>query len=100
MRHSDVAITNPRVIVEVLSRSTHKDDGGTKFEDYRSIASFEEYVLVWQERVHVEVRRREGPKRWTIEELGAGDVVELRSLGVRVQIDALYEGAFGFRGDE
>jgi Uma2 family endonuclease len=99
-REDQDAITNPRVIVEVLSRSTHKDDLGTKFEDYRSIAAFEEYVLISQDRIHVEVRRREGPKRWTIEELSAGDELELRSLGIRMPVDALYEGAFGFRGDE
>lgn len=94
------AITNPRVIVEVLSRCTQKDDRGAKFEDYRSIEAFEEYVLVWQDRIHVEVRRREGPKRWTIEELGPGDELELRSVGVKLNVDALYDGAFAFRSDE
>lgn len=94
------SITNPRAIVEVLSRSTQKDDRGTKFEDYRSIEGFAEYVLLWQDRVHVEIRRREGARRWTIEELGAGEVLELRSVGVTLSIDALYDGAFEFRGDE
>lgn len=93
------SITNPRLIVEVLSRSTEKDDRGAKFEEYRSIDSFEEYVLVWQDRVKVEVRRREGARRWIIFELGAGESLELRSLGIAVQVDALYEGAFELRGD-
>ncbi|MBC8073770.1 MAG: Uma2 family endonuclease [Deltaproteobacteria bacterium] len=93
------SITNPHVIVEVLSRTTQKDDRGAKFEEYRSIPSFEEYVLIWQDRVKVEVRRREAPKRWSIDEYGAGEVVELRSIGVTLDIDALYEGAFALRGD-
>lgn len=75
------SITNPRLIVEVLSRSTEKHDRGAKFEGYRSIPSFEEYVLVWQDRVKVEVRRRESARRWTMEEYGAGEVIELRSIG-------------------
>lgn len=94
------SITNPRLIVEVLSRTTEKDDRGTKFEEYRSIDSFQEYVLVWQDRVRVEIRRREGERRWTIEEFVAGDVIELRSLGATLNVDALYEGAFLLRGDD
>jgi len=40
----------------------------------------------------------EGPKRWTIEDLGPGDELELRSVGVKLNVDALYDGAFAFRG--
>ncbi len=99
--HEDAdSIINPRVIVEVLSRTTQKDDRGAKFEEYRSIQCFDEYVLIWQDRVKVEVRRRESPKRWAIDEHGAGEIVELRSIGVRLDIDALYEGAFALRGDD
>jgi Uma2 family endonuclease len=94
------SITNPRLIVEVLSRSTEKDDRGTKFEEYRSIESLGEYVLVWQDRVKVEIRRRESQKRWTIEELGAGDVIELRSVGATLRVDAVYDGAFRLKGDD
>lgn len=94
------SITNPRVIVEVLSRTTQKHDRGSKFEGYRSIASFEEYILIWQDQVKVEIRRREGARRWTIEELGAGERVELRSVGATLDVDALYEGVFRLKGDE
>jgi Uma2 family endonuclease len=99
--HADAdAITNPTLIVEVLSSSTQKDDLGAKFEDYRSIDGFREYVLIWQDRVRVEVRRREGPRRWVIDELGAGDDLDLRSIGVTLPVDALYVSAFELRGDE
>jgi Uma2 family endonuclease len=94
------SITNPRLIVEVLSRSTATHDRGPKFEEYRSIPSFEEYVLIWQDRVHVEVRRREAPHRWVVEEHDAGARIELRSLGISLDVDAVYEGAFAYRGDE
>ena len=94
------SITNPRLIVEVLSRTTEKHDCGEKFEEYRSIESFQEYVLVWQDRIKVEVRRREGERRWTIEEFGAAEQIELRSIGATLDIDALYEGVFTLKGDE
>lgn len=94
------SITNPRLIIEVLSRSTASHDRGAKFDDYRSIPSFEEYVLVWQDCVHVEIRRREGPHRWVVEEYEAGSKIELRSIGVTLDVDALYDGAFAFRGDD
>jgi hypothetical protein len=55
---------------------------------------------VWQDRVKVEIRRRESQKRWTIEELGAGDVIELRSVGATLRVDAVYDGAFRLKGDD
>jgi Uma2 family endonuclease len=44
---SDV-IENPRVIVEVLSKSTEQYDRGDEWDDYRSIASLTDYVLISQ----------------------------------------------------
>ena len=93
------SITNPRVIVEVLSSTTENHDRTAKFDDYRSIDSFAEYVLIRQDRVHVEVRRREGPHRWVVEEFGAGSRIELASIKAVLEVDALYEGVFGFSGD-
>jgi Uma2 family endonuclease len=94
------SLTNPRLIVEVLSRSTEKHERGVKFEAYRSIPSFEEYVLVSQDQVKIEVRRRESERKWTIEEYGAGDVITLASVGATLDVDSLYEDAFRFRGEE
>lgn len=94
------SITNPRLIVEILSRTTEQHERTTKFDEYSSIESFLEYVLIRQDRVHIEVRRREGPHRWLVEEFGAGARVELRSIGAVLDVDALYEGAFRFRSDD
>ncbi len=52
------AITNPCIIVEVLSDSTERDDRGWQSRDYRTIPSLEEYVLVSQETRRIEVFRR------------------------------------------
>src|SRR4029079_7517026 len=45
-----LAVTNPILIVEIVSRSAEQYDRGAKFEHYRSLASLHQYVLVAQER--------------------------------------------------
>ncbi|NJR68755.1 MAG: Uma2 family endonuclease [Synechococcales cyanobacterium CRU_2_2] len=78
------------LIVEVLSEGTEAFDRGKKFEDYRRTESLEEYVLVAQDRVCVEVFRRKAKGRWELESYGVGDEVRLESLGARFAIEQLY----------
>jgi Uma2 family endonuclease len=47
-------IINPLMIVEVLSKSTKNYDQGVKFDYYRSISEFLEYILIAQYKVYVE----------------------------------------------
>ena len=47
-------ITNPQVIIEVISPSTETRDRGEKFDDYRRLASLQEYFLVLQDKAHVQ----------------------------------------------
>ena len=49
----DDTITNPLIIVEVLSESTENYDRGNKFLFYRSIPTFQEYILIDQYSVHI-----------------------------------------------
>jgi Uma2 family endonuclease len=58
--------TNPRVIIEVSSPSTAAEDRGDKFNDYRLIASLEEYLLVSQDRARVEIFYRQSDGIWAI----------------------------------
>jgi len=83
------AITNPMVIVEVLSESTERDDRGEKFAHYRHLPSLEEYVLVSQDVQRIEVFRREG-EGWMFVEAGPGQSLELRSIGASLSVDAVY----------
>ena len=46
-------LTNPSLIIEVVSDSTESFDRGAKFTHYKSIESFTEYLLVAQDRPHV-----------------------------------------------
>ena len=87
-----LAMLNPTVIIEILSHSTEKYDRRTKFERYKLIESFEEYVLVSQGTPQIEVRRR--TDGWA--EVGvfrAGDLVKLTSINCQISVDELYEDA-------
>jgi Uma2 family endonuclease len=86
-----LAITNPAVIIEVLSRSTEEYDSGDKFEHYKSCSSLREYVLVSHRERSVEVRSREedGWRSAVVQE-GA---IAARSIGARLDVRALYESA-------
>lgn len=80
-----------KLIIEVLSESTEAFDRGQKFEDYRRSPSLEEYVLISQHRMNVEVYRRNAADRWELQAYHAGDRVELISLNLTFAIEDLYE---------
>jgi Uma2 family endonuclease len=80
-----------KVIIEVLSDSTEGFDRGDKFADYRRSESLEEYVLVAQNRMSVEVYRRKAAGRWELQAYDRGDRVELVSIGLEFAIEDLYE---------
>jgi len=82
-------IANPILLVEVLSPGTEADDRGSKFAHYRRLASLQDYVLVSQDAPRVEVFRRT-EDGWVLREAGPGQQIELASIGVRVDVDALY----------
>jgi len=82
-------ITNPVLLVEVLSDTTEKDDRGSKFAHYRRLPSLREYVLVAQDAPTVEVFRKEG-ELWVLREHGPGEEIELTSIGVVISVDRLY----------
>ena len=81
----------PLLIVEVLSPSTEGYDRGKKFELYRTIASFREYLLVHQDRRHVEHYSKQDDGSWLLREhSGADAVIELNRLNVRISLGDLY----------
>lgn len=82
-------LTNPVVVIEVLSPTTEKRDRSTKFKAYKALPSVQEYVLISSEHQAIEVHRREG-NFWRQYHYQSGDKVELTSIGVRFPFDALY----------
>jgi Uma2 family endonuclease len=81
------AITNPRVVVEVLSKSTEQRDRHERFALFQQIESLEEYVLVSQDERRIEVRRREG-RNWSTETKFSGETIRIHGLDIAV--DAVY----------
>jgi Uma2 family endonuclease len=86
------AVTNPIVLVEVTSPSTEVYDRGEKFEYYKQIPSLREYVIVSHRDPVIEVWRRTG-NRWTRHAARAGEQLELRSVDVTLDVDAIYQAA-------
>jgi Uma2 family endonuclease len=83
--------TAPRLIAEVLSDSTAAYDRGRKFEQYQRLPSLQEYLLIEQDRVHVDLFRRNAEGLWVLHPSGSGDTVTLASLDLRLPIEAFYE---------
>jgi len=85
-------VTNPVVLFEVLSPSTEGYDRGKKFEFYRTLLSLKEYVLVDQERVHIEHYRLLDNRQWVLTVLDdAAERLALDSIGVELSLAAIYE---------
>lgn len=88
--HLDTLL-NPDLIVEVLSESTRNYDRGDKFQQYRGIASFREYLLVDQDRVHVEHYSKISDGNWSLRETdNLHNIVELPSIGVKLPLSEIY----------
>lgn len=81
-------VTNPSLLVEVLSPSTEEDDRGGKWQDYQLLPSLVEYVLVSQSQPRVEVYRRTGPETWEYRDATDG-ALELQT-GPRLDLAALF----------
>lgn len=85
------ALTNPTVIVEVLSESTKRYDRGQKFELYRSIEGLREYVLVEQNRIFVERHEKIQSGDWARKEYATADAaLELTSIDFRIALSDIY----------
>jgi Uma2 family endonuclease len=85
-------LLNPVLIIEVLSPSTEAYDRGRKFEQYRTIPSLMQYVLIASERVYVDVYTRDQDGRWILTSAWKPeDIVQLTSVECSMQIADLYD---------
>ncbi len=84
-------LTNPLVVIEVLSESTADFDRGTKFHYYRQIASLREYIVVDQTEPHVERFSRGSGDVWQLEDVtGLSAVLTVESLGCSLPLSEIY----------
>ncbi|MEZ4825009.1 MAG: Uma2 family endonuclease [Bacteroidia bacterium] len=87
------AITNPVLVVEILSESTESLDRGEKFWGYRQLSSLREYMLISQDKVVIEIFSRAEDDTWRIQTLTApGQTADLPALGIRLNVEDIYFG--------
>lgn len=87
-------VANPRAVlkVEVLSKSTESYDRSGKFDEYKTLSSLREYVLIRQDKIHAESWFRESPGRWqeTIV-TDRNEALHLTSIGCSLLLEDIYE---------
>src|SRR5690606_4673943 len=89
-------VLSPHVLVEVTSNSTEDYDRGDKFDlHYSQVPTLAEYVLVAHRERAIEVRRRDEDGGWSVRVVGPTERVRLESIGVTLDVDALYDTALG-----
>jgi Uma2 family endonuclease len=85
-------LLNPTLIVEVLSRSTATYDRGDKFEQYRALPSLREYLLVAQDRPHVEQYTRQQGDAWLlVEAKGLDATITLAAIDCELRLAEVYD---------
>jgi Uma2 family endonuclease len=85
-------VINPILIAEVLSKSTKDYDRDEKFSAYRTIPTFQEYLLIDQYRPRVEQFIKQDSDRWLYTEYkGQEAKVSLASIPVEISLADLYE---------
>ncbi|QSV63533.1 MAG: Uma2 family endonuclease [Dolichospermum sp. DL01] len=85
-------VTNPVLIVEVLSKSTKDYDRGDKFLYYRSIPEFKEYILIDQTKYYVMQYVKTSENQWILTEYETEDaMINLSSINVELSLKQLYK---------
>jgi Uma2 family endonuclease len=90
--NDDLLLINPILVVEVLSKSTQKYDRMGKFDKYKTLESFKEYVMIRQNECYAEVWYRERPGLW--HETIVTDIegkLPLQSIGVEISMKRIYK---------
>lgn len=89
-KHS--CLVNPILISEIYSPETKIYDCGEKFEAYKSIKSFQEYVLIDQERKFVTLYTKYNEEVWFESEYSDRDLLILESVNCELSVDEIYQG--------
>jgi Uma2 family endonuclease len=85
-------LLNPVVLIEVLSQSTENYDRGRKFKFYRAIPSFQEYLLIAQDSMHIEHYVRQPDNQWLFVDVDdAGATIHLASILCELLVTDIYE---------
>jgi len=84
-------LLNPTLLVEVLSESSEAYDRGKKSEQYRTLLSLTDYLLIAQDRVLVEHYSRQPEERWLLHAANRlEDTMAIASLGCELPLSEIY----------
>ncbi|NQZ07569.1 MAG: Uma2 family endonuclease [Algicola sp.] len=86
---TEIVKNAPTIIVEVLSKSTRKNDITLKKIAYLNIPSLQEYVLIEQNTCEVEVFRRS--ENWAATYYVLGDTINFESINVSLSVENIYD---------
>ena len=89
VRPDGAYVKTPRMLVEVLSPSTEKDDRTTKLDFYETLPSLEAVLLVWQDERRIRLRSR-GAAGWVDQDVIGSGTVAIPGLGVSLSLDEIY----------
>jgi len=85
------AVTNPILIVEVLSKSTADYDRGDKFFFYQKIASLQEYILIEQDKKQIDIYTRK-KNLWKISRITSiNKILQISSLNIKINLNDIYQ---------
>lgn len=85
---NDYYTESPVIIIEVLSKSTRRTDQSLKRRAYQNLPSLNEYVLIEQDFVDVEICRRDN--HWQSEHHFLGDEVHFSAIDLSMPVEAIY----------
>lgn len=88
-------VTNPALLVEVVSDATRRYDRGEKFDFYKSVPCLRDYFVIEQKEPHIEHHRRVGARRWsTRSHSSLSDEIEPAAVPVRMSLRDVYRRVF------
>jgi len=89
---SKTTIVNPSLIIEVLSKSTKDYDQNDKFDSYRSLETFKEYILIDQYQYYVKQFAKNETGKWVLTDYyGEESVLKLESINFEISLQELYK---------
>lgn len=87
-----LTLINPMVIIEVLSPSTERYDRGMKFQNYRTIPTLQDYILISQDSYRIEQYIRQENNDWLLREaVGMEAQVTIQSIDCILTLEDVYE---------
>jgi Uma2 family endonuclease len=85
-------LTNPVMIAEVISQSTEGYDRGRKFAAYRTIPSFQEYIIIDQYSQYVEQFNKTETGQWLLSDYQVeNEILSLVSVPWEMTIGEIYD---------